>query len=330
MSFDKMNTEEIIGVILVFLKGAQQKNKKTCHDAQREGERSKDRIKRMRKDYDVIKQKFAQFIETWKTRDTSKLGELVTTDVHAYFSTVGTSEEGEQHTLFGVKAFVKDIPVTDTLKYEVCNFICRVNGDMAHQAAEVACVAENNDGKNFVFVATFANGWVKENGEWLMNEIRLDIKDYESPLRDYFAETWYFENPLAILTATVHLPCIFPDVDTPYFRVPEAEDLLTEEEKVEECFSKFIYGIDWIIFTYNRDTMADNFKNQEKHAFIAETKWARQRFRYWCHPYKITSVKIDGDTAVAEMTSMIEDCKIRSAEFVKNNGNWQILGYTEV
>ena len=180
-----------------------------------------------------------------------------------------------------------------------------------------------------MFVATFCNVWVKVAETWKLAEIRMDVKDYETPLRDYFAEKWYFEEPLANLTASVHLPCIFPDLDTPYFRIPEMEDILTEEEKIKECFAKFCYGIDWIIFKYCKESMHDNFENDEKHHFIAATKFARQRFRYWCSPYSLEITELTEDKASAKATSLVPDCKINRVDFVKENGKWQIIRYSE-
>jgi hypothetical protein len=132
-----------------------------------------------------------------------------------------------------------------------------------------------------------------------------------------------------MLTATVHLPCIFPDIDNPYYRIPDCEEVLTEEEKIQECFAKFIYGIDWIVFTFCRDAMSDRFENQDKKQFIAQTRWERQRFRYWCHPYTFKNIEIQGDKATADISSMIEDCRIRKVEFVKEPEGWRILNYAE-
>lgn len=283
----------------------------------------------MRKDYDEIKQKFAEFIDTWKTRKLDVINDIVKEDVHAFLSTVGNSEEGEQHSLFGIRAFVQDIPQTDTLEYEICHFICRVHENQAHQAAEVPCIAKNKNGEYFTCVATFCNGWRKENDQWKIEEIRMDVQAFESPLADYFKKTWYFEKELAVLTATVHLPCIFPDIDNPYYRILECEDVLTEEEKVQECFARFIYGIDWIEFTFCRDSMSDRFENDDKKMFIAKTKWVRQRFRYWSHPYTFRKLEVHGDTATAQVSSLLEDCKIRNVEFVKEPKGWQILSYVE-
>lgn len=286
----------------------------------------------MREDHDIIKGKFSAFIDTWKTGRTDILAGLVREDVHAYLSVVGSSEEGEQHSLLGIKAFVEAIPKSDSVDYDICQYVCRINGCRAHQSAEVPYLASNDDGSYFLCVATFCNAWVKEGGAWLMEEIRMDVKDYDSPLSDYFKKAWYFESNEAVLTATVHLPCIFPDIDNPYYRVPSCEDVLTEEEKVEEAFFKLIYGVDWIVFTFCRDTLSEEFvspRGQDRKAWIAETKWARQRFRYWCHPYKVERVQIKGDLATADVSSMLADCLIRQVSFAREDGVWRVLSFTE-
>ena len=60
----------------------------------------------MRKDYNIIKDKFNTFIHSWKTKETEDLENLVITDIHAFLSTVN-NKEGEQHTIFGIRDFIK-------------------------------------------------------------------------------------------------------------------------------------------------------------------------------------------------------------------------------
>ena len=281
--------------------------------------------RKMRKDYDVIKQTFKAFIDTWKSRKTDELNEIVKPNVHAYFSAVKEATDGGQHSSFGVKDFILDIPKTDEFEYAICNYVCRIKGKDAQQVSEVACTAANHDGQYFKFIAVICNSWVKENDKWLISEMRVDIKHFESPLLEQFAETWHFEEPLAVLSGLVHLPCIFSEIDSPYAKIPVAEDLLTEEEKVEECFIKFNYGIDWIMYRYVKETLADDFKNDDKRHFIAYTKFANQRYRYTCHPYITKLIEINGNNAVGMFETVIPENAEMQVEFIKEKDKWQIL-----
>ena len=297
----------------------------------------------MRNDYNAIKQKFELFIADWQTGKIDRLPELVKKDVRAYFSIVNNEQpigletagvksepDGAQHSIFGVKDFILDTPKTDKVEYQICNYVCRMNGNIAQQAAEIACIASNMDGKYFKYVAIFCNTWSKEKEGWLINEIHMDLKHEDSPLLNEFAKVGYFEEPLAVLTSSVHLPCIFPELDSPYFKIRNAEDVLSEEEKVMDCFNRFNYGIDWIVFKDVKDMLADDFRNEEKHHYIAYTKFARQRYRYSSNAYTFKSLKIDEDKAYAIVESIVPKYIQKSVNFVKRTNCWQILSIEEL
>lgn len=294
----------------------------------------------MRYDYDQIKQKFTDFIEAWQNKKITHLEEFVCKDVHAYLSVINTEQpvgletagvksetDGAQHTIFGIRDFILDTPVADNTEVHICNYVCRLHEDLAQQAAEVACKAINRDGRYFQYIAIFCNTWRKKTGKWLMEEIHLDIKHEGGPLVDEFRKVWYFEEPLAVLTKSVHLPCIFPELDSPYYKIRETEDILTEVEKVMDCFYQFNYGIDWIIFKDVKKTLHENFKN--KREFIAQTKFARQSYRYSSHAYTCRAVEIKGDFAEAIVETWIPAHQVKRIAFCQNKGPWQILSIGE-
>jgi hypothetical protein len=162
-----------------------------------------------------------------------------------------------------------------------------------------------------------------------MAELRMDMQDFPSPGREKYAEKWYFEDPIAVLTATVHIPCIFSEMDNPYYRLPDAPDLLTEEEKIAECWYKFHYGIDWIMFLWVKETLADDFKNEEKRHFIAERKFTRQRYRYHMSGCLLEEIQICGDHAVAISKELVPEEQEKKVSFVRRNQKWQIMEIEE-
>lgn len=279
----------------------------------------------MRKDYDLIKKNFEDFISTWQTKDINPLDKLIKKEVVAYLSIVKSEQDGSQHSIFGIRDFVLDIPVTDHFDYTIGNYVCKMNEAKAQSAAEVQVVASNNDGKYFKFIATITVSWTKEDNNWLAEEIRMDVQPYSSPLMDEFAQVWHFEDNLAVLSGTVHLPCIFPEFDSPYNKITDAIDVLTEEEKVADCFYKFNYGVDWLVFRYVKETLADDFKNDDKAHFINNTKFTRQPYRYHSSAYRYKSIDVKKDKAVGVFESVVPDLVTKTVEFVKNDDKWQIL-----
>lgn len=282
----------------------------------------------MREDYDIIKGKFISFISMWKSKNTKSLDEIVLKDVKAYFSVVH-NKEGGQHTIFGVEKFIYSIQATDQMHYKICNYLCHVKDKKAQQCAEVSCICSNDTGEYFLFVAAICCSWVKISSQWKMAEIRIDIKDYDSPLKELFSNEWYFEEELAVFSATVHLPCILPDIDIPYFKIPDPEKLLTEEEKVIECFSKYNYGVDWLMFKLVKDALSDKFENDDKQHYIASKKFERQRFRYWCSPYYVTSISMNNVYASIKTISDIPNCNIEMVKFLKEDNIWRIISIKE-
>lgn len=282
----------------------------------------------MRKDYDEIKQKFNQFISIWMGKRTELLSQVVISDVHAYVS-VSQNKDSAMHSIYGIQQFISEAPCSQTVKYEVGNYICRFQGHEAQQIAQVSCIMEDTHKAKFLFIAQFANHWLKEHDTWKMKEIRIDIQPFESERMEEFKEVWYFEEPLANLTPTVHLPCIFPEMDSPYYQFPESMDVLTEQEKIEECFYKFLYGIDWIMFIYVKETLSDQFKNDDKHHFIAYQKFIRQRYRYHSSAFVVTSIKIDGNQAFASAKRIVPNEEVIQIHFVKEQGSYKIIEFVK-
>lgn len=282
-----------------------------------------------RKNYNDIKKQFSHFVMVFQNKQIQALPLYVKEDVHAYLSIV-PSFLGENHTLYNMQKLILDMPKTKEIHFQICNYICRLkNNKEAYQCAEVVFQCQNNQVDDFIFVVTFCNIWTYLDDNWKLSLIRADFDDIGGSLTDVFKQNWYFENKVAHLTASTHLPCILPDLDNPYFQVPECEQCLTESELIEECFYKFHYGIDWMIFKFCKETLADQFVNEDKRAFIARIKFKRQSYRYYSSPYYFEDITIHGHHAEARVGSLLSQCRIREVKFDKHQNHWEIVAWKE-
>lgn len=280
-----------------------------------------------RNDYESIYRQFSRFIDVLKSKKIENLNNLVEEEAEIYLSVINNIN-GENHTLECLKMFILDIPEVKRIEYKICNYICRLNDiNEAYQCAEVVVVFQNDNEKPFQCVITFCNQWVYIQNNWKILKIRGDFDNVNSSLMYAFKKRWYFENKIADLKSATHLPCILPDLDSPYFHVPLFESCLSEYELIEECFYKFLYGIDWLIFKYCKETLSNKFVNKRK--FIIKEKFLRQVYHYTSHPYYFETIVIHNNQAVAQVNSLLEQCKIKEVSFYKKKNKWEIIEFKE-
>lgn len=305
-----------------------------------------------RKDYDEIRANFERFLQMWKNGDPTGVEEIVTATAKCNLSTVKEYTDGSQHSVYGVRNFILDTPKTDVFHYEICNYVCRIAGDKAQQSAVAVCRASNLDGeqvRNFEMSAFFVNTWVRTEEGWKIDILRMDIVDSRGDIPE-FETAWYFEEPKAKWFPGVHLPVIQGEMDSPWRCIPEAEDVLTEEEKVLEAFSRYAYGIDTLAFSNVDAAMSEKivvnmapWGTMDKRGFLTTLKYHRQPSRYWTHSVKPESVIIDGDSCSLRLFRMAGHrqraheveigrdnldheyaCARYEVEMEKENGSWRV------
>lgn len=257
-----------------------------------------------RKDYDEIKQKFQILLELWKKGTVEGLEELVKEDAKCHFSTVKEYVDGSQHSIYGMRNFILDTPKTDAFHIEMCNYACRLSGDKAQQSVVAVCRAAKyveEKLESAEFSCQFVNRWEKEKEFWKITELRMDIVDYKGDFKE-FEEAWYFEDAKAKWFVGVHLPTIQGEMDSPWKCIPDAEDVLTEEEKIMDTFTKYAYGIDTLSFAHVDEAMSEKlvvnmppWGTMDKRGFLTTIKYHRQPARYWTHSAKLESMNIAGN-----------------------------------
>lgn len=268
-----------------------------------------------RQDYDAIKEKFGIFISTWKNKKTELLDEFISPEVLCYMSIVKAYTDGSQHSLSGVKNFIKDFPKNDVLHTRICNYVCRIKDSEAVQSAHVVCRALKFEkgsqiAKTFECTAMLVNGWRKTERGWVMDELRMDVCPHGGDL-ETFTEEWFFDEPLAKYHEGLHFPCIQGESDSPWNRIPDAEDVLSEEEKIQESFAKYNFGVDNLMFDHVDDILSEDlvaamppWGPMDKRHFLECLKFHRQKDRYWAHPFWIKETLIDGDYAKLRLYRM--------------------------
>jgi len=270
-----------------------------------------------RKHYDEIKKKFGVFISTWKNRDIHLLDEMIDKEVVCYISTSKSYAIGAQHSLFGVKSFVLDIPTSDVFHHKIFNFTCRISGDEAHQYAYVVCLAANfeknkNEALTFQFTAMLSNHWVRKATGWCITEIRMDILGHGGDLTS-FTDSWYFESQKpSYYYYGKHERCINGELDSPWNRVPIAEDNeLTEEELIMDTYAKYAYGNDQFAWDHVCDILTEDamfttapWGPCSKRQRLEVIKLHRQKEHMWAHPMKAESILMEGDLANVKLFRM--------------------------
>lgn len=285
-----------------------------------------------REDYDEIKAKFEQFAAAIKYKSTEHIAEIFEPDVKCYFSTTKAYTDGSNHTVYGIDNFIKDMPQTDFFHTRICNYICRLNSTDAQQCAHIVCLTGRYGEKTplyFMFNMMFSNHWKKGEKGWRISEMQMDVLPEEGNFTE-FQEHWYFEDPHPKTMPGIHLPCINGELDSPWFRIPDSEDVLTEEEKIAQAFYRYAFGIDHLVFHEVEKAAADDviadiqpWGAMDKRSWITSLKYHRQKDRQWGHCGMIHSITVQGDGAHMQIYRMCGH-KQREHPYVYTNENVDI------
>lgn len=260
-------------------------------------------------DYDIIKTGFAGFVDIWRNKNTAKLAELIVENVACKIST-SKHEDNDERTLHGISNWIKTYPKTDILQMSIYNYSCRLHQNQAQQIGYVICESLNYvDGSEvmdvFYYAIICADHWVKTKDGWRMDCIHMDVYPFYGNLKEYFEKTWYFGSKLALDEEPLRLPAIEGEYDSPWIAIPDvdAEDILSEEEKVKECIAKCFFGMDYFLVDHRLDAYSlymnvnsKQFgKGENTRAGIAGLRYKRQKDRYWCHPFRFENIIFNED-----------------------------------
>lgn len=266
-----------------------------------------------REDYLEVKEVFQTFINAWSSADTSKLSECFTAECACHLSTVKKYPCGSQHGLLGISDFIAKQPQSDFFYITPCNYVARLKAEEAQQSAILVCragVLEADSVRVIEFSALCCNHWIKTEDGWRINEYKMDITECSGDYTE-FSETWYFENPELMYYHGIHLPVISGELDSPWYHIPQEEDVKTEEEKILESFSRYAYGIDTLNFTQLPEVLSEDivvnmapWGAMDQREFMQTLKFKRQAGRYWNHPAVLDTIQISENTATLKLHRM--------------------------
>ena len=265
--------------------------------------------------YQIIFKLLDKYMEIWKSRKVKELDEIISIDIHAYLSVYRLTPDSSCHSLYGIYDFIDSIPKTDKFEYEITNFICSDDGKKVYQYCEVACISSNNDGNDFQYVVHFANVWSMDI--WKVIEMRMDINPIDGYLYDEFKKNWLFEPEIAILNGSVHLPCIFSEIDSPY------QYDIGDMNNISEVIKRYFYGIDQLHFIHVFNVIDDSYEDG-KFEYITKEKFKRQRYRYMSNPYRIRSIENNKTCVIAHLESIIEKFRPLKFTLLHTNNSYKI------
>jgi len=283
-----------------------------------------------RRNYDEIKNSFRLFISTWKSRKPDVLDGIIDPETECYLSVVRQYVSGAQHSLFGIKDFVQKIPASDIFHTAITNFVCRGNETAAQQTACVVCRAVKNEGskiKVFDFAANCSNHWRRTGNGWRMVEIRIDIINQGAGIEE-FLDVWYFDETPARWYDSVHVACNHGEFDSPWIQYPSENDFFTDEERIEECFSQYVFGVDTISYNHCDSAIAreamfkiDPWGVMDKRLAMESSKSNRQVDRFSTHPFIFRNIDVEGNLAHAHAYRLSGQGKSINSTYTPRNIN---------
>lgn len=313
-----------------------------------------------RVDYDTIKKQVAEFVSTWRSHDTGILDQLFYEDVSSIISVAPGSNYGWDR-LEGVRKFVETYPRTDYLQMSIYNFACRLWGEEAHQSAIVICESEKCvEGQEALDVLYYSvqivTHWIKKDGVWKASELRLDVNPYtrtSDAIYDYFCKTWHFGNQKAYPIEGQRTPAVVGELDSPWIRMPQAEDVLTEIEQIKDCANQMYFGADYLIQDQRLAMRSRHlFTNSERYGLdegrrkvVSDMRYKRQKVRYWCHPFRYIDATFNEDHTrcrinfnrvfgweqrnheyvwTKENVNTEHHCMVGVYEFIREDGIWKL------
>lgn len=307
-----------------------------------------------RKDYEKIKEIFENIVKTFRSKDSKKIQKYLMRDIKSYFSVFPShfASLGKE----GIDKFITTFPKTDELHLPIYNYACCLNSNEAQAYGQVVAIATNertdSDQLDYLhFVIMMSLHFVNQDN-WRVEEFKIDVHPITGNLLDYFKKSWYISYSLADYDKDDNIPVIQGEFDSPWLRIKNKEDVLTEEEKIVECVTKRFYGIDHLVVDHVIESYSSQIGINSKRFghregirnLMASLRFKRQKDRYWTHPWRVEKIQFNGNHAYAltyrvagyiqrnheyvwlksnqNIEHMCQECYM---EFICENGTWKIL-----
>lgn len=249
---------------------------------------------------DEIKQIFEQFICALESFEPENIRTIVTENVQADFSTIGSYDNVEDL----IQALKWKGPVMNVSRQHIMNFVCRTCGEKAQQSAYVMVLTGIDDGKflySFEYGGKFVNSYIMTEDGWKISSIKYDL-DWEKG-NTAFAKGWKL---LDYKLYAGHRALICSEFDSPWSVISVNDEELTDEEQIIENMFKYSFGLDNCDFSLHHTSYTDDVvfyagdKVMEAGArnLINNFKNTAHKEHALEHAIKIVDVQINGDEAI--------------------------------
>ena len=261
---------------------------------------------------------FATLVDAIRSGELEQLRGILTEDCIAEYSTCGTATGVNQ--IINLLAWPG--PDCNVKRSTIWNFVARSNTQgVGQQSAYVQCIMAIDDGVNvfpFTFGGLYCNSFVKQDDVWKLSHIRFDLV-YADGNTDFVAGTW----PLVEAGKySGHKPIIVPELDAPWYVIPDDCEPQTDAEQIFELQFKKTFGFDHGEFHLPLSVVTEDMQQFHEEAgnrnFVNFLKYKQHKETNLQHANRMGALTIHGDTAEALMPRG-EDHRLRDRVYTLEN-----------
>jgi hypothetical protein len=253
-------------------------------------------------DVQQIKAVLVKFLRSWTTRN---IQDLDTCFIPEAACSLGVVRKNP-FSLDDLHRFVLSTAACTTFRIDLANFVALVRGSEAQQSACLLAVATQSAGtsfRSFEFQAICSNSFVRTSSGWKIWELKIDFIDPHGDFTE-FARDWCCDSRIGWHQDGI-LPVIVGELDSPWVRIPDPENNLSELDAVLMPFFRYAFGLDTLSMAEISPVLADGltvvmppYGTMDKRSFLATLKIQRQTEKTWIHPVELHSAEINGDRAL--------------------------------
>ena len=264
-----------------------------------------------------------RFVRAWQSGKTEALDDLMTEDCEIDFSIF---DKGISHEDFKRELATRTRKTTYT-RFELFNCVCRVAGDRAQQSATICGVFADEDTEptaSLGFTAKMANALVKTVDGWRYSALRLELAGTsDNHARLYTTgvglaylnggDTGFIANWHPIPTQVgwhdgTRILSVVPEVDAPWYAVPERTDAPSDEELINEVLYRYCFALDFDcldiyygVFTEDAMLAYGEGRIYDKRGVTKMLRFEREGGIGSHHVLYVDHVDIDGNQAYAKI-----------------------------
>lgn len=241
---------------------------------------------------------FGEFIDCLEKNDLSKFDSIFTNDVKGYFSTVGL--------IIGCSNMKEKLkwpgPKMNVSKSSISNFVSFNNKETGCLTANVFVLKGHDSGKQlypFQYGGRYVCTCIKEKNIWKINEVRYDF-EWECG-NSYFAKDWEM---IDYKIFSGHKQMIVSEFESPWAIIEDAEESLSEEEKVAEALYRYAFSLDKFDISLMMKAFSPDIEISMPHGVfkglrevIAYYKFLRCKEACMQHNYKPVKIDVKGNKA---------------------------------